>query len=258
MRNRRRRRISDSGTGASPIQLLGLSLFIMLLAFFIVLNSVSSFNEDKIKPVMNSIDQTFSTRMEDIAARRPSTRPDEETESRGEGRYPGLKQLENLFRSFIVGAEIQTDYDKGTMWVRMDYESLNKTILKAASPSGTPLPEEEGADDNFLATLVSLMETQAQSQVYRMDMLLNTEETPVELKLDRPAVFQRERDRIGKLSRMLEQAGVSPGQISIGLRSGEEDQVDLVFRASYPHDALQGMKEPPPDDNEDIPAGGVM
>ena len=41
-------------------QFLSLSLFIMLLSFFIILNSLSSYEDVKSKPVLNSISMAFS------------------------------------------------------------------------------------------------------------------------------------------------------------------------------------------------------
>ena len=85
MRHNRRRRIEDSGSGKS-VQLLSLALFIMLLAFFIVLNAVSTFEPNKVEPIIGSLESTFSTSTSQVAQRRPSVRPSEVTEDfKGEG-----------------------------------------------------------------------------------------------------------------------------------------------------------------------------
>ena len=63
--SRSRRRRGSAGTAKSvSSQLLGLSLFIMLLAFFIVLNAISNFEESKIKPVMANLSHTFAANMQ--------------------------------------------------------------------------------------------------------------------------------------------------------------------------------------------------
>ena len=253
MRMRRRRRIVSDSPGNS-IQLLSLSLFIMLLAFFIVLNSVSSFEDEKITPIMGSLEKTFSTRLQNIPLQRPSTRSDE-MDSRGEGQVSRLDELEELFRSQITALKIEVNRETGTMWVRGPYDKLNEAIMAAALPVR---PQDESEDSPyFLPTLISLLNTLEQGRAMRMDMLLNVEENPLEVKLDNPADFVIQRDRIGKFARVLEQAGLPALQISVGLNKGEKDMVDLIFRPFTPHDALKGQNIDEPSNNTSQ-AGGVL
>ena len=46
-------------------QFLGLSLFIMLLSFFIILNAISSFEITKTQPILNSLSMTFASKQTD-------------------------------------------------------------------------------------------------------------------------------------------------------------------------------------------------
>ena len=62
MKHRRRKISGDSG-GSSGGQLLAMSLFIMLLAFFIVLNAISNYENSKVKPVLQSIELTFASKI---------------------------------------------------------------------------------------------------------------------------------------------------------------------------------------------------
>ena len=48
---------------SSGSQVLALGLFIMLLAFFIVLNALSTFDEQLARPVIASLERTFASRI---------------------------------------------------------------------------------------------------------------------------------------------------------------------------------------------------
>ena len=97
-------------------QYLGLSLFIMLLSFFIILNSMSNFDEIKSSPVLNSISMTFAQeKVED------HTDPGFEEDTTQDSVRSGdtLDQLEELFRSQITGIEAEKNRLGTMMHVRI-------------------------------------------------------------------------------------------------------------------------------------------
>lgn len=58
---RRDEGLFNKGSGKDSTQLLQLSLFIMLLAFFIVLNMTSQYEEGKVQPIIQSLYKAFSS-----------------------------------------------------------------------------------------------------------------------------------------------------------------------------------------------------
>jgi hypothetical protein len=50
----RRRKITQDESRSLGSQILGLTMFIMLLAFFIILNSISTFNQEKVMPCVKA------------------------------------------------------------------------------------------------------------------------------------------------------------------------------------------------------------
>ena len=85
-------RSKPSGDSA---QILSLSLFIMLLAFFIVLNAISSFDEQRVNPAIQSIEQTFQTKIEPRGGRQAATETVHDTLMRGSA----FDRVKALFRA---------------------------------------------------------------------------------------------------------------------------------------------------------------
>jgi hypothetical protein len=80
---------------------ISLSLFIILLAFFLVLNSHSDFEQGRVGAVLSSVEQTFTTKIFDDGAG-PSFVADL---SQGRGNGFATEDMANLFRSSMAGVE---------------------------------------------------------------------------------------------------------------------------------------------------------
>ncbi|MCB1556424.1 MAG: flagellar motor protein MotB, partial [Alphaproteobacteria bacterium] len=152
MRGRRRRATTGTEQGASG-QLLALALFIMLLAFFIVLNAISTFDETRVRPAMDSIEKAFASKMVDQPEVNPSLAPAPE-QARGEG--DTLDKIEGLFTAHIPGQDVVMDKSRGEMHVRVPYDSLKKAVFSigAQTPGETDL-------NPFLPTLLGLLSSRA-------------------------------------------------------------------------------------------------
>ena len=226
MKYERRRNVEPSHSSNS-VQLLALSMFIMLLAFFIVLNAISSFEENRTEPILGSLEKTFSTSTSRIPQRRPSARPsDTLQEFKGEGDTTTLDRIRDLFQGRIARVTIRENKETGVMMVEVPYAEFSTAIL-ALGQSADQVDLDELP---FLPTLVSLIQTSKDEKQYQMTMLLKTDTQPVDLKIDRPEEFRSMRDKIGKLSQRLGDAGISDEFMAIGLRQGEENMLDLIFK----------------------------
>ncbi len=241
MRHNRRRRI-ESSSSAKSVQLLSLSMFVMLLAFFIVLNALSTFDENRAEPIMGSLENTFSSADSTIAKRLPSVRPSEtEQEFSGEGDATTIDRLRDLFRGRLSQIQISENKEQGIMMVEVPYADFSTAILAMGQSSDI---SGNAGDIPFLPTLVSLIQTEDQGQRYKMDILLKTAADPIDLKTLQPERFTDARNKVGKLSRRLSAAGVSEQFLSIGLREGQENMLDLIFRPYQEIDLLENVSEP--------------
>ena len=252
MSSRRRQNNSTNSSGDNN-QVLALALFIMLLAFFIVLSTLSSFQEEKIESIMGSIENTFATKADSIYLRRPSV-SSFTSDTAQDGQANRLEELETLFNSQITSISMEVDPEKGTMWVRVDYDAFYKAI---ASLGNGPLEDEEGEElPSFLPTLVSLLRTNSNNTVYRMDIILNTVQDAVTIIDNDVAAFRSQRNKVGLLSRLLEEEGLPPRQMSIGLTKGDANTLDLVFRPYRAFDTLQERETGAEENNSS--AGGIL
>lgn len=228
---RHRRRKTGAGTAQSmSSQWLGLSLFIMLLAFFIVLNSISSYEAARVSPVMESLGYAFSSRFERIEAEEsPSVTPDE-SESVNEG--SSLDQLQALFKSQIPSHEAIVSHRRGMMYVKVSFDDFEQAVM-AVGQRNVPEDQEENTQflkGFFLPTLISLMSMDEDKAPYRMDIILNINENPARLQNQHPKRLAVIMKKMGHIAGKVEDAGLPTKLISSGLQKGEDGMVELIFR----------------------------
>lgn len=199
-------------------QFLSLSLFIMLLSFFIILNAVSTFESVKSRPVLNSISLTFSSDEVEKERNKPSNFV--EANSRTEKQATTLDKLEGLFDANIVGVKIRKNRLGTVMQIRMGFDEFSRAVELPAQATGS-----------FVPTLVSLIRTRDGAIPYRMDMILNVDPKRIE-KADQGDLsgILSARRNITRLSQKLESKGVEKKLMSAGLGPGEDGMVDIVFR----------------------------
>lgn len=200
-------------------QFLSLALFIMLLSFFIILNAVSSFEETKSAPVLNSLSITFSGK--DLQEALEPNIVESAAQSINEG--DTLDQLKALFNAHITGAKTRKNRLGTTMHIRMPIQQFERSLSAPRSAQGS-----------FLPTLASLIQTSDTKTIYRMDMVLNIPATPANAVSDAPEMLRKNLRKIALISKRIEENGVPKKLISSGLSQGEEDIIDIYFRRYEP------------------------
>lgn len=210
-------------------QFLALSLFIMLLSFFIILNALSNFEDVKSRPVLNSIATTFSNEApEDIY----SPNAIESTQkSINEG--DTLDKLQRVFNAHITGAEVSKNRLGTMMHIRMPVQQFESSLL-APSRNNAISSQSLGAPGTFTPTLISLMQTRETEIPYRMDMILNTKQDPASSVVDAPEQVRVDMRKIATLSKKLEESGLEKKLVSAGLARGELGMIDIYFSRYEP------------------------
>jgi hypothetical protein len=234
----RRRHVSTGTAKSMGSQVLGLSLFIMLLAFFIVLNAISSFDEVKVDPVMESLGYAFASKMsEPKIDDHPSVRADED-----QSIYEGdtIERIRALFNSQIPSSDIVMSHKKGEMYVRVAYDDLRSAVMAVGQRNALDgATEKQGfLGGFFLPTLLSLMKADEMGIAYRMDMILTVKENPAELKNQRPQTLRAYVKKIAEVASRIEGSGLSTKLLSAGVDQGEEGFVELYFRPHVPYNPL--------------------
>lgn len=233
MRPFRRRRIAGNEPGIGG-HMLTLSVFIMLLAFFIVLNAISSVKQHKAGPALRSIGETFSRAPSEVV---PPSTPDEGGDAAQETRGSGdsLEAMDALFRAQMPGLRAERDATRGVMHVHLTQEALQSALDQVGT---VKLPEESvyrWKPGSFVATLVALAAGGSGGQALRMDVLFNLDQDPLAFQESRPAALTAVLRAAGNAARILEKAGLPPASLSVGLKTGQPRTVDIYFRESRPY-----------------------
>ena len=236
IKKRRRRNQTVSGSSANSGQMMNLALFIMLLAFFIVLNAISSYEELKTEQVKRSIELAFS-KDPDIKEDMPSVR-DDPARSLREGHT--FDRLDALFESQIVSFESSHSKSLGVMMVRVPYEDFSKAIMTTGQKDLLQYPSRKATRGNFfLPTLVSLLRADIDGAPTRMEILVNVDGNPAQMQNQEPLKIGTTINTVGEFSQKLQTQGMPQKLINIGVSDGNPDYVDLVFRKYIPFSPLE-------------------
>jgi len=232
---RRRRRNDVENNTIKTGQLMNLSLFIMLLAFFIVLNAMSSYEPNLAEPIIKSLDNTFSTdAVKKDAA--PSVKEDP-VQSVNEGDI--FDSIDALFTAQIVSYKKTISSNRGEMMLELPLEKFSQGVMAAGQKDLTTMSTARNVRGNFLVpTLVSIIKSEQRDITYRMDIMMHVSDNPANLQNQNPTKIAAVMRRGSALAQKLEQGGFSQKLINIGLKKGDEKMVELVFRRHEPFQVL--------------------
>ena len=237
---RRRRRIrQQGGTSSNAGQMMNLSLFIMLLAFFIVLNSLSSYEEIKSEKVRRSIQITFSNEAkEELGAVSQS-----ELESFNEGHT--FDRLDALFQAQIVTFDSQKSKSTGRMNVQLPYEKFISAIQAGGQYDATRYPSRREIRDNFfLPTLASIIRSNIDGAPTRMEITFHVPDNPAAMHNNAPDALKEKINVIGEVARSLMDQRLPEKLINISYEKGDPAIVDLSFIKYVPFSpVIAGQEE---------------
>lgn len=204
-------------------QFLSLSLFLMLLAFFIILNASSSFVDSKSVPILNSLSIAFTGQPSNKVIA-PSNEPTQDPLRSGQKEGDALQELEGLFTANIAGFKSRRNRFGTVMHVSLPIGEFENAINFDSYDADVNI-DEKGA---FLTTFITLLRAQERDVAYRMDMVLNTQSSIETTTPQKPDLMQDLR-RVTNLAKTLENRGLPKNLISAGLKTGEQGSMDLYF-----------------------------
>lgn len=230
-----RRRITVQRHESAAGKLLALSLFIMLLAFFIVLTALSSYEETRVVPIFQSLEMAFASTVRNESENKAAV-SGRSTLSTGEGTT--LERLEALFRSIIPGRQVVRNSRTGTLHVNMDIETFERAITMLSLEQDLEGVREEARETFILPALVALLQAGQQGAPYHMDVLLEVGENPAQLMNSTPDKTMLDMKRVGVFVQRIEDAGLPAKYVSAGLQKGQRGMVELFFRPYVPFSPL--------------------
>jgi hypothetical protein len=226
MRGRRRKIIEDDAKSLGS-QIPSLSMFVILLAFFVLLNSISTLKTEKVKPMMESIEGAFASKISATEDWQPSNIQDEQ-KAAGEGRVS--KRIEGMFTAQIAGIETQEDATTGTLLMRMKYDDFAAAISSTGNNAT--------ANQQFMRTWVSMMRSDNAGHPYRMDAFLQVGDNPAELQSEQPQKMTVLMRDLSVMAQQLEKAGLPQKLMTIGMEQGQDGMIELLFRPHVPYSPL--------------------
>ena len=210
---------------------MSLSLFIMLLAFFIVLNAISSYQDYKKDKVMRSVDIAFSTDARDLDES-PSI-VDAPEKSVHEGHV--FDRLDALFDAQISSYKPTIDMGAGIMTVVMPLEQFSRGMMATNQQDLLRLPPRTPPKGKFfLPTMASLLRTPIYGQTTRMEIMMHVPKNPAHLQNKNPEVLEPVMARLEGFSRRMDELGFPQELFNIGIKKGNRKFVTLVFRRHQP------------------------
>lgn len=227
---------SEVGSGSL---LMAMSLFIMLLAFFIMLNAISTFQAEKVNVTIASVQNSFTIKKP--RAFEPADSPDPGlADEDGFWRASPVERLEALFNAHIPAyRKYQAPGSIGTMAVRLPRAEFDAALVRLQPENIDNLPPAL-AGQPFLNMLVALVRAE-NGQPYRMDISVNIGANPAQLQVREPLAMADHVRMLDVLAQKIEQAGLPSRLFSIGLRDGPVDTVDLLFRPHEPFNPLDSV-----------------
>lgn len=107
-----------------------LSLFVMLLSFFIVLNANSRFMPERVKPALKSITETFSARVFDGGQGSGTESPVPPVE---DGNATAYQSLDQYFRASFPDSTQRMLPSRGTLYLEADVDQFQRKIFRPQS-----------------------------------------------------------------------------------------------------------------------------
>lgn len=202
---------------------LGLSLFIMLLSFFIVMNSVSSFETTKVSPIINSIEMAFGAKLDAKELAKTAPKPHDLPQDK-EG--DTLEDIKGAFGAHIKDYQLNKNRLGTVMTVEMTVEEFELSLrdIDVMRETGKSVTREQ----SFIPTLISLIDSAQGRTPYRMDLFV---QVPASKITQTSGAFVKQAGRYGH---SLELAGLERKLLSAGLMEGEQGRITMIFRRYEP------------------------
>jgi len=210
------------GSGASSIFLF-LSLFLLVLAFFILLVSISTVENVKSQAVMDSLTSTFTTVLP------PSTDPTEFTTRDGDilAGHQFQDQISDIFATTMQVARVEIVQPGRMMRVKVPAESVFVLADTEIRPVAIPL----------LDRIVAALSGRPPGLQFYMEFVIGS---PYTTGTSLPIEQTLEVERAGTVAAQMADRGVPPDSIAVGIKPGQPNDIEIWFHVrSVDADRLQ-------------------
>ncbi|MEO5338612.1 MAG: hypothetical protein H7841_17255 [Magnetospirillum sp. WYHS-4] len=198
---------------SSPTLALFLGLYLLILAFFILLVSISTTEDAKAKAVMEGLTSTFASLLS------PTSDPTNFTSKEGDLVAAGAEFQEQIAGTFA--AEIQI--------TRVEAVTPGRAMRVVMPADALFVADQAHLRDNqmpLLDRIVAELSRRSPGMRYEMELVLNSKYA---IGRDLPVGQTLESARAGTFARAMAQRGVPPESVSVALKPGEPKELVLWF-----------------------------
>jgi len=205
-----------SGTGDAAGQSnalsLFLSLFLLVLAFFIILVSISTLEDVKSNAVKDSLTSTFKTVIP------PSTDPTEFTSKDGDvlAGQQFQEQITGIFATTLQIAKVEIVQPGQLMRIKLPTNAMYVDDESTVRPVAVPV----------LDRIVAVLSARPPGLRFDMEFVIGS---PYVEGKSLPVGQTLEVERVGNLAREMFRRGVPPDSVAVGIQPGRKDQVTIWF-----------------------------
>ncbi len=187
------------------------SLYLLLLAFFIFLHSISVFREERVRSVLGSVEIAFQGLSRDTPAERQKKLTGEE-----QGTQAFHAKLKNVFETAMPLVESR----KAEGGTRLQFTASLKDLFSGGSL--TP----RGSLDTFLEEVAAALIDRNRNLSTDMEIMIGTGVTLPDSGDRAPSLAAQ---RLNALVRLFLQKGVAARNLSIGMEAGDAGLVHFSF-----------------------------
>lgn len=191
---------------------LFLGLYLVVLAFFILLVTISTLEESKSKKVMDSLSSAFTTIVPPSAQLQNFQSKDGDVLASQEFQ----QQITGIFSTAVQIEKVEIVQPGRLMRVVMNTDSMFFTKEAKIRPNIFPMLDR---------TVASLSNRPA-GMKFDLEMVIGV---PVTGGKAMPIVETLEMSRAGVFARAMHERGLPPDSVSVGMRPGREGEVTLWF-----------------------------
>ena len=201
-----------NATGAPNTIAMFLSLFLLVLAFFIILVSISTVEEVKSQAVRSSLSSTFRTVLS------PSMDPTEFTSKDGDvlAGQQFQEQVTDLFSTTLQVAKVEIVRPGQLMRIKLPTSAMFAEGATEVRPVAVPV----------LDRVVAVLSSRPPGLRFDMEFVIGSAFTEGK---SLPVTQTLETERAGNLAREMARRGVPPDSVAVGIQPGRVDQVTIWF-----------------------------
>jgi hypothetical protein len=213
---------SEGGSGGAPSgQFLFLSLFLILLAFFIAMTAGATFDDDRTDPILGSLEKVFPVKNFRGVNLPSQIRGQTLMQNQGQS----LSSAESIFTADSFPFSVRTSRETGALAVTLKTKDLEEMLGIAEARVVTDKQKQI-----FYANLATLTQPSSEGRAgFHMGVEIYTDRHITRMVKDDKTVFNANVKRVEGYVKGFVNAGLDKDRIFTLIQKGDQNDVRLIF-----------------------------